>query len=227
MEYPRLMPRNNNNSKKYRRICRILLKTQLLLQETETKTPTQLTAMHEDPKPTELDLYLADEEATIALAQQLAPMLMATHPAFTGRTPGGRIHLKGDLGAGKTSFARALLRACGVTGRIKSPSYALLESYKLFNLYCYHLDFYRLSDTRDWLDAGFREILQKEAIILIEWPEQAGDTLPSPDLEIHLVYSDAGRQAHLTAHSNKGTSWLTSLALPQKESPLKDVHGDA
>lgn len=183
--------------------------------------------MQKKDKLKEVNLFLADEDGTIALAKQLAPMLCATHPAFTDQTPGGRIHLKGDLGAGKTSFARALLRACGVTGRIKSPSYALLESYKLFNLYCYHLDFYRLSDPREWLDAGFRDILQKDAIILIEWPEQAGATLPLPDLEIHLVYADAGRQAHLTAYSNKGTSWLTSLVLPQKESPPKDFPGDA
>lgn len=183
--------------------------------------------MQEQQKLKEISLFLADEDATAALAQQLAPMLTGTHPAFAGQAPGGRIHLKGDLGAGKTSFARALLRACGVAGRIKSPSYALLESYKLFNLYCYHLDFYRLSDPREWLDAGFREILQKEAIILIEWPEQAGATLPPPDLEIHLVYADAGRQAHLTAYSNKGTSWLTTLVLPQQEYPPQDFPGDA
>src|SRR3546814_2715351 len=78
---------------------------------------------------------------------------------------GGRIHLHGELGAGKTSFVRALLRAAGITGRIKSPSYSLLESYNLFNLYFYHLDFYRFSDPREWLDAGLRDILQKEAVV--------------------------------------------------------------
>lgn len=175
----------------------------------------------------EIDVYLADEDETIALAGQLAPMLTATHPAYSGQAPGGRIHLRGELGAGKTSFARAFLRACGVTGRIKSPSYALLESYKLSNLYLYHLDFYRLSDPREWIDAGFRDILQKEAIVLIEWPEQAGDSLPPPDLDIHLNYANAGRQAHLTAYSNKGKSWLTSIVLPLRGSPSKDGHGGA
>jgi tRNA threonylcarbamoyladenosine biosynthesis protein TsaE len=159
-------------------------------------------------------LYLPDESATIALAQQLAPMLCGTHPALEQGQRGGRIHLRGDLGAGKTSFARALLRAAGITGRIKSPSYALLESYNLSNLYFYHLDFYRFSDSREWMDAGFRDILHPEAVVLIEWPEQAGALLPPPDLDINLDYQDNGRHASLTAHSNKGKLWLTILALP-------------
>ena len=159
-------------------------------------------------------LYLPDEEATIKLANQLAPMLCGTHPALDAAQAGGRIHLRGDLGAGKTSFARAFLRACGITGRIKSPSYALLESYNLSNLNFYHLDFYRFSDTREWMDAGFRDILHPEAVVLIEWPEQAGSLLPPPDLDINLDYQDNGRHASLTAHSNKGKSWLTILALP-------------
>ncbi len=159
-------------------------------------------------------LYLPDEEATIALANQLAPMLCGTHPALRPDQRGGRIHLRGDLGAGKTSFARALLRASGIRGRIKSPSYALLESYNLSNLNFYHLDFYRFSDSREWMDAGFRDILHPEAVVLIEWPEQAGALLPPPDLDINLDYQDNGRHASLTAHSNKGKLWLTILALP-------------
>ncbi|MDS1142538.1 tRNA (adenosine(37)-N6)-threonylcarbamoyltransferase complex ATPase subunit type 1 TsaE [Pusillimonas sp. SM2304] len=163
-------------------------------------------------------VYLKDEEATSMLAAQFAPLLSGAHPAVGEARRGGRIHLRGDLGAGKTSFARALLRASGITGRIKSPSYALLESYNLSNLYFYHLDFYRFSDSREWLDAGFRDILQKEAIVLIEWPEQAGALLPPPDLDIHFDYADIGRCASLTAHSDKGILWLTTLALPTQES---------
>lgn len=164
-------------------------------------------------------LYLPDEQATITLAAQLAPMLCGTHPAIDATQRGGRIHLRGELGAGKTSFARALLRAAGITGRIKSPSYALMESYNLSNLNFYHLDFYRFSDSREWVDAGFRDILQKEAIVLIEWPEQAGALLPPPDLDINLEYAEHGRHASLTAHSNKGNLWLTTLALPPQDSP--------
>ncbi|MFA7624134.1 MAG: tRNA (adenosine(37)-N6)-threonylcarbamoyltransferase complex ATPase subunit type 1 TsaE [Pusillimonas sp.] len=175
----------------------------------------------------EVETYLADEESTIALAQQLAPMLAEPDPVQSGAAQGGRIHLRGDLGAGKTSFARALLRACGVTGRIKSPSYALLESYKVSNLYLYHLDFYRFSDPREWIDAGFRDLLQKQGVVLIEWPEQAGGLLPPPDLDIALDYAGSGRQARLTAYSNKGQSWLNRLVLPQGGSPLPGLSADA
>ena len=156
-----------------------------------------------------LTLSLPDEDATTALAERLAPLLSGQVP---GVPLGGRIHLHGDLGAGKTHFVRALLRACGVTGRIKSPSYALLESYKVSSLYFYHLDFYRFSDPREWVDAGFRDILQDNAVVLIEWPEKAGDLLPEPDLDLHLDYCGDGRLATLDAHSAKGTLWITTLA---------------
>ncbi|NYT86312.1 tRNA (adenosine(37)-N6)-threonylcarbamoyltransferase complex ATPase subunit type 1 TsaE [Pollutimonas harenae] len=174
-----------------------------------------------------ISVHLDDEDATLALARQIAPMLTGTHPALGPAHCGGRIHLRGDLGAGKTSFARAFLRSAGITGRIKSPSYALLESYNVSNLYFYHLDFYRFSDSREWLDAGFRDILQKDAIVLIEWPEQAGDLLPPPDLDIHLNYADIGRCASLTAHSDKGILWLTTLTLPAQTSPRRMPPGGA
>jgi len=155
------------------------------------------------PPPT---LPLPDEAATESLAQRLAILLTAP-PA------GGRIHLRGDLGAGKTTLARALLRACGVTGRIKSPSYALLESYKVSNLYFHHFDFYRFNDPREWLDAGFRDVLVDDAVVLIEWPERAADLLPPPDLDILLAYagSDTHRTARLHAQSEKGQTWLHAL----------------
>ena len=158
-------------------------------------------------------IFLADENATETLARQLSPLVCypKTTPGHT--TPGGRIHLRGDLGAGKTCFARAFLRAAGVTGRIKSPSYALLEDYNLSNLYLYHFDFYRFSDSREWVDAGFRDILQSDGVVLIEWPEHAGALLSPPDLDIHLEYSDSGRYACLTSYSDKGKLWLTTLAL--------------
>ena len=161
-----------------------------------------------------LTLSLPDEDATTALAERLAPLLGGQVP---GVPTGGRIHLHGDLGAGKTHFVRALLRACGVTGRIKSPSYALLESYKVSSLYFYHLDFYRFSDPREWVDAGFRDILQDNAVVLIEWPEKAGSLLPEPDLDLHLDYCGDGRLATLDARSAKGTLWITTLAPSQQK----------
>ena len=175
----------------------------------------------------DVEIFLPDEGATEALAQQLAPMLLTADPDQPDIPLGGQIHLRGDLGAGKTCFARALLRACGVTGRIKSPSYALLESYKVSNLYLYHLDFYRFSDPREWIDAGFRDLLQKQGVVLIEWPEQAGGLLPLPDLDIALEYAHAGRRARLTAYSNKGKSWLNRLVFPTSGSQPRDASADA
>jgi len=180
-----------------------------------TIRPTLTTSPTIMPAP--LTLPLPVEAATVALAQRLAT-LVTTAPA------GGRIHLRGELGAGKTTLARALLRACGVTGRIKSPSYALLESYKVSNLYFHHFDFYRFNDPQEWLDAGFRDVLVEDAVILIEWPERAADLLPAPDLDIYLDYTgsnaksgtesdiDPGRSATLHAHTEKGQTWLHALA---------------
>uniref|UniRef100_UPI003341D33D tRNA (adenosine(37)-N6)-threonylcarbamoyltransferase complex ATPase subunit type 1 TsaE n=1 Tax=Castellaniella defragrans TaxID=75697 RepID=UPI003341D33D len=163
-----------------------------------------------------LTMTLADEAATVALAQRLAPLLLGgdAGAAAPSPPPGGRIHLRGDLGAGKTSLARALLRAVGVQGRIKSPSYALLESYNISNLYCYHFDFYRFSDGQEWQDAGFRELFDENAIILIEWPEQAGTRLPPPDLDMLLEYAGTGRRVSIDAYSDKGRLWLTQLTPP-------------
>jgi len=159
-----------------------------------------------------MTIDLPDEDATHQLATRLAPMLCGTHPSLPDLPAGGRIHLRGDLGAGKTTFARGLLRAAGIKGRIKSPSYALLESYNLSNLHFYHLDFYRFSDSLEWIDAGFRDILDDANVVLIEWPERAGNVLPPPDLDVHLDYTSSGRQAVLVAHSEKGRIWLTTLA---------------
>lgn len=146
-------------------------------------------------------LHLPDESATEALAARMAPLAAL----------GGRIHLHGDLGAGKTCFARALLRGVGVTGRIKSPTFTLVEPYKVSNLYCYHFDFYRFTDPREWLDAGFRDALRDDALVLIEWAERADSALPAPDLDIALSYEGAGRGVTLGAHTAKGQAWLNTL----------------
>lgn len=161
-----------------------------------------------------LEWALPDEDATIALARDLAELVCGRVPG--GAPAGGRIHLRGELGAGKTTLARGLLRAAGVTGRIKSPSYTLLESYNVSNLYFYHLDFYRFSNAHEWRDAGFGELLDARAVVLIEWPEQAGTRLPPPDLDIRLDYAGTGRRAFLSAHSEKGQLWLTYLSASRR-----------
>ena len=167
-------------------------------------------------KSTTLTLALNNEAATDQLGQALAHLAADLKTSQDGRfhpgpLAGGRIHLKGELGAGKTALVRALLRTCGVTGRIKSPSYALVESYKVSSLYLYHLDFYRFSDPNEWLDAGFKDIFTNNALVLIEWPERASELLGAPDLHITLTYAGDGRTASLTAQTQKGVAWLTNL----------------
>ncbi|MCK9507594.1 MAG: tRNA (adenosine(37)-N6)-threonylcarbamoyltransferase complex ATPase subunit type 1 TsaE [Pigmentiphaga sp.] len=149
-------------------------------------------------------LHLANETETDQLAQRLAPLLRH----------GGRIYLIGDLGAGKTHFVRALLRSCGVTGRIKSPSFTLVEPYKVSNLYFYHFDFYRFNDPREWIDAGFRDAFKEDAVVLVEWPDKAAGQLPAPDLTLELIYDGDGRQAKLTASTARGQVWLNTLFPP-------------
>ena len=121
--------------------------------------------------------HWSDESACRAAAQRLAAHA-ALRDAF--------IELRGPLGAGKTSFTRHLLRALGVTGRIKSPSYTIVEPYELHDGAAWHFDFYRFSDPQEWEDAGFRDIFAGPGLKLVEWPERAGETLPSPDLRVEL-----------------------------------------
>jgi tRNA threonylcarbamoyladenosine biosynthesis protein TsaE len=178
-----------------------------------------MTTKHQPAPPLlTLSFDLSDESATEVLGQQLALIAADLHPdasgqLIPGQAAGGRIHLQGELGAGKTSLVRAFLRQCGISGRIKSPSYALLESYEVFNLYLYHLDFYRFSDPAEWLEAGFRDLMQENALVLIEWPERAAGLLSDPDILINLIYTGAGRHATLDAMTGKGLTWLTALNL--------------
>jgi tRNA threonylcarbamoyladenosine biosynthesis protein TsaE len=119
----------------------------------------------------------SDESACEATARTLA-----SRPAVRN----ARIELQGCLGAGKTTFARHLLRALGVAGRIKSPSYALMEPYTAPGLDAWHFDFYRFDDPHEWEDAGFRDVFAESGLKLVEWPEKAADLLPPADLRIEL-----------------------------------------
>ncbi len=107
------------------------------------------------------------------------------------------IELQGPLGAGKTTFVRHLLRALGVAGRIKSPTYAVLESYEVQGQAISHFDFYRFNDPREWLDAGFREIFAAPGLKLAEWPDKAGDLLPLADLRLHIEPGEPGEDTDL------------------------------
>ena len=120
------------------------------------------------------------------------------------------LHLRGELGAGKTTLVRGLLRALGFQGRVKSPTYTLVEPYSDLRLNLYHFDFYRFKDRSEWLNSGFREHFNADAFCIIEWPERAGDLIAAPDLDIFLEYQGDSRNAQLRAHSPPGEAWLAS-----------------
>jgi tRNA threonylcarbamoyladenosine biosynthesis protein TsaE len=120
------------------------------------------------------------------------------------------IELHGPLGAGKTTFVRHLLRALGVTGRIKSPTYAVVETYALPGLDVSHFDFYRFDDAREWADAGFRDLFSAAGLKLAEWPEKAAGALPRADLRLYLdPQDDDSRHVRLEALTPVGLALLT------------------
>jgi len=123
-----------------------------------------------------------DEAACAAFAARLA-RLPGLADAF--------ITLQGPLGAGKTTFVRHLLRCLGVTGRIKSPTYTVMEPYQVAGQPIAHFDFYRFNDPREWEDAGFREVFAQPGLKLAEWPDKAAGVLPVPDLALHLSVTSA------------------------------------
>ena len=122
------------------------------------------------------------------------------------------ITLHGNLGAGKTTLVRHLLQALGVKGRIKSPSYAIVESYELPAFTVWHFDFYRFADPREWEEAGFRDIFTSPGLKLTEWPEKAGKALPIADCDIHIQTTlDGMREVTVTAHTSLGKGLLQAL----------------
>ena len=120
------------------------------------------------------------------------------------------VELRGPLGAGKTTFARHLLRALGVQGRIKSPTYAVMEPYELPQFNVAHFDFYRFDDAREWEDAGFRDVFGAPGLKLVEWPERARALLPTPDLalSIELTGDATEREVSMQAFSATGAELL-------------------
>ena len=145
-------------------------------------------------------LRWSDEAGCEAFAQALAG-----RPGITQAC----IELLGPLGAGKTTLVRHLLRALGVVGRIKSPTYTVMEPYTLADgSEAAHFDFYRFSDPREWLDAGFREVFARPGLKLVEWPTQAAGLLPTPDLRLLIEPDDALRTVTVQAHTALGKALL-------------------
>lgn len=122
------------------------------------------------------------------------------------------IWLTGNLGAGKTTLVRGLLRGLGYEGKVKSPTYTLVEPYVISGLYLYHFDLYRFVDPEEWEAAGFRDYFNEQSVCLVEWPDKAGDLLPPADIEIALAPSGSGRSAVLSAGTEQGKQCLERLS---------------
>lgn len=137
--------------------------------------------------------YLPDEAATLAFGRKLADLLTAAD----GYNGDAIVYLQGGLGAGKTTLVRGILRAMGFDGPVKSPTYTLLEPYE--ELLVFHFDLYRIADSRELDFIGIDDLLETQAIKLIEWPERGAPRLPPPDLSLSLRVQGEGRHVEVRA----------------------------
>ena len=155
-----------------------------------------------------IQTFLADEAATVDVGAKIG----------AGLTAGDVVFLEGELGAGKTTFTRGVLRARGHTGAVKSPTYTLCEPYELddTHLVC-HLDLYRLSDPEELEFLGFRDYLASGAIVLIEWPSCGEGWLPNPDLKIELSETGSGRALRVSALTINGSQVLSGCGVDHVE----------
>jgi tRNA threonylcarbamoyladenosine biosynthesis protein TsaE len=153
------------------------------------------------PRIIEAHRYLPDAEATARAGGRLA----------LGLRGGMIMTLSGELGVGKTTLVRGMLRGLGWTGPVKSPSYALVEHYPLSSLYFYHFDFYRFNDSSEWDTTGFAELFHPGVIAVIEWPERIAERLPTVDLAARLSHAEPGRGLDLQASTAAGRACLDAL----------------
>lgn len=149
-----------------------------------------------------MDISLPDESAHVAFGEALGR-------ALAGR---GCVYLDGDLGAGKTTLARGILRAYGHQGAVKSPTYTLVEPYELGEARVHHFDLYRLGDPEELEFIGARDLLDGEALNLVEWPSRGEGFLPLADLVIELRVVSVGREAHLQAGTPLGEAVIARLS---------------
>ncbi len=150
-----------------------------------------------------LNIELADADATVDWGRRLGLAAAA----------GGVVYLQGDLGAGKTTLTRGVLRAFGHAGAVKSPTYTLVEPYHFDGINVYHFDLYRLIDPEELELIGVRDYFTEQALVLVEWPSRGEPLLPAPDMTLHLQPADAGhgRLLCVQAHSPTGQRWLTQM----------------
>jgi tRNA threonylcarbamoyladenosine biosynthesis protein TsaE len=146
--------------------------------------------------------FLADADATVLAGARLA----------RGLHGGMIVTLSGDLGAGKTTFVRGILRGLGWSGAVKSPSYVLLEHYQISSLYFYHFDFYRFEDSSEWETTGFSDYFRPDAVCAIEWPERIAALLPIVDLSLRLDNAEPGRKLRVRASTVAGSACLGTFA---------------
>ena len=146
-------------------------------------------------------VFLSDESATLQLGRRLASVI----------EPGLYIALSGNIGTGKTTLTRGILRGLGYPGTVKSPTYTLVELYNLPRIDLYHFDFYRFNDPQEWVEAGFREYFAPPYVCLVEWPERAQSLLPTPDIAILLTEEAGARRARVGAETERGKRCLAQL----------------
>jgi tRNA threonylcarbamoyladenosine biosynthesis protein TsaE len=147
--------------------------------------------------------FLPDADATLLAGARLAPGLVG----------GMVVTLSGELGAGKTTLVRGILRRMGWTGPVKSPTYALVEHYTFSSLYFYHFDFYRFGDPSEWESTGFSEYFRPDAVCMIEWPERVTAWLTAVDLALSLEYAGTGRTLALSARTAAGSACLAAYSV--------------
>jgi tRNA threonylcarbamoyladenosine biosynthesis protein TsaE len=154
----------------------------------------------------EVTLYLADEQAMSDFGARIARVTQGH----------GLIFLEGNLGMGKTTLSRGIIRGLGHVGAVKSPTFTLVEPYEIGDLRAFHFDLYRLVDPEELEFLGIRDYFDDDAMCLIEWPDKGAGFLPKPDLTITISPQDSGRSLKILSQGSRGEAWCAALALESK-----------
>ncbi|MEG1816712.1 tRNA (adenosine(37)-N6)-threonylcarbamoyltransferase complex ATPase subunit type 1 TsaE [Pseudomonas sp.] len=151
-------------------------------------------------------LFLADEEAMVRFGGRIAEVTKGH----------GVIFLEGDLGAGKTTLSRGIIRGLGHQGAVKSPTFTVVEPYEIGDVRAFHFDLYRLVDPEELEYLGIRDYFEDDALCLFEWPQKGAGVLPKPDLTITISHQASGRSLNLSPQGARGEAWCAALALEFK-----------